>query len=156
MQVLDIEDLSSSRWSSIEDIEARERGEMTKGREVIRIVDDDAGDTSTASTSANTGSAGGGSGGMHKLLLCDAAGTRVYAFELSSVTGVGLGMGIGAKLLLKDVGVARGVVMIEGDKVEVLGGKVESLQRVWNEGRKERLRGAIQAPGAGEGEMDVS
>src|SRR5690242_16965668 len=35
-QVLDIEDIGQSRWSQVEAIEARERGEMTKGREIVR------------------------------------------------------------------------------------------------------------------------
>lgn len=146
VQVLDIEDLSSSRWSQIEAIEARERGEMTKGREVVRIAEEDG----TSISSSDTATGGASAGGMHKLLLCDAAGTRVYGFELSSVPGIGLGMGIGAKILLKDVGVARGVVLLEGRTVEVLGGKVEALQRIWSVGRKERLRAAVQGPGAGE------
>lgn len=155
VQVLDIEDLTASRWSQIELIEARERGEMTKGREVVRIVEEEGGSSTTSTTSGMT-TAGAGAGGMHKLLLVDAAGTRVYGFELSPVPGIGLGMGIGAKVLLKDVAVARGVLLLEGRTVEVLGGKVEALQKVWGEGRKERLRGAVQAPtAAGSGGEDV-
>jgi RecQ-mediated genome instability protein 1 len=38
VQVLDIEDIGRSRWSQVEALEAQERGETTKGREVIRVL----------------------------------------------------------------------------------------------------------------------
>ena len=38
LQVLGVEDLSRSRWSQLEDIEAAERGETTKGREIVRVL----------------------------------------------------------------------------------------------------------------------
>ncbi|KAK1038711.1 hypothetical protein LTR33_016063, partial [Friedmanniomyces endolithicus] len=48
VQVLDIEDIGRSRWSQVEALEAVERGETTKGREVIRVVPEESGPDSTA------------------------------------------------------------------------------------------------------------
>lgn len=142
VQVLDVQDVSSSRWSQIEALEARERGEGMKGREVIRVTDEDP--STTSSTTADSG----GGGATHKLLLQDAAGHTAHAFEVTAVKGVGVGMAVGCKMLLRGLVVGRGVVLLEGGKCEVLGGKVEVLWEKWKEGRKERLRGGI---GGGEG-----
>ena len=146
VQVLDIEDLGHSRWSQVEALEAQERGETSKGREVIRVVEEDDGtnpDQSTTSTSTS-------SGGPHKLLVQDAEGTKAYAFEMEPVTGVGVGqMCIGAKLVLREVVVARGVVMLEGKGVEVLGGKVEGWERKWRGERKGTLKRMAGLGGGG-------
>lgn len=80
------------------------------------------------------------SAGPHKLLLQDARGTKAYALELRSVQGVDVSLAIGAKLVLTDVSVARGVVMLEPKCVEVLGGKVEAWDRKWREERKKVLK----------------
>lgn len=134
VQVLNIEDIGRSRWSQLEAIEAAERGETTKGREVIRVV---AGEDGLSEPEAGTEKGGG----PHKLLLQDARGMKVYGFEMKPVEGVGLGTtGIGMKMVLRDVVVARGVVLLEPVGVVVLGGKIEGLHRVWKEGRKKALR----------------
>ena len=138
VQVLDVEDLTRSRWSQVEALEATERGETTKGREVIRVVPGEEG------LSEENGGAEGGKG-QHKLLLQDANGTRVYGFELSAVEGVGLGMSIGTKLVLREAVVARGVVLLEPGTVTVLGGKIEVLHTQWKEGRKQALKEAMGA-----------
>lgn len=142
VQVLDIEDVGRSRWSQVEALEAQERGETTKGREVVRVLPaEDGGDAAAAA--ADVISAGGGqasSAGPHKLLLQDAKGTKVYGFEVKGVQGVGIGMAIGAKLVLRDVTVARGVVLLEPRCVEVLGGKVDAWDRKWKEERKKVLK----------------
>lgn len=98
VQVLDIQDISTSKWSQIEAIERVERGEEIRGREVIRNVpgsnDEDA--TSgeqerprtnqpSSSTVPQTGNSRKGSSGPHKILLQDSAGTKVWAFELSRI-----------------------------------------------------------------------
>ena len=137
MQVLAVEDMSKSRWEQIEAIEALERGEGTKGREIIRVAA--AEDEGGAEAAVQTG------GGPHKLLLQDAAGRRVYGIELKGLEGVGLGMSIGCKVVLKNVLVARGVVLLEPATVTVLGGKIEELHKVWKEGRKAELKAAIEA-----------
>lgn len=132
VQVLDVEDVGRSRWAQVEALEARARGEGTRGREVVQLAaeDEDGG-----------GGGRGEGGGPHKVLLVDAAGTRVWGFELVAVEGVGVGkMGIGAKLVLRDVVVARGVVLLEPRSVTCLGGKVEGLDKAWREGRVERLK----------------
>jgi RecQ-mediated genome instability protein 1 len=69
---------------------------------------------------------------------------RVYAFVMESVEGIGGGMAMGAKFVLRDVLVARGVVMLEVASCTVLGGKIEEVDRKWREGRKESLRVAIE------------
>lgn len=134
MQVLSIEDIGRSRWSQVEAIESAERGEGTKGREVIRVVP---GEEGLSDPEAEGGR------GPHKLLVEDGRGVRVWAFEMSAVDGVGLGMGIGCKMVLRGCGVARGVVMLEAGKVSVLGGKVEEWNSAWKEGRKEMLKRGI-------------
>lgn len=132
VQVLDIEDIGRSRWSQIEALEAQERGETTKGREVVRVVPEE----------GNAEAAGGESksAGPHKLLLQDAKGTKVYGLELRNVQGVDVSMSIGAKLVMRDVSVARGVVMLEPRCVEVLGGKVDAWDKKWREERKRVLK----------------
>jgi RecQ-mediated genome instability protein 1 len=64
----------------------------------------------------------------------------VYGFEIESVVGVGPSMAIGAKLVLRDFVVARGVVMLEPRSVEVLGGKVEVWDKKWREEKKKVLK----------------
>ncbi|MCJ1285071.1 hypothetical protein MMC26_004409 [Xylographa opegraphella] len=137
VQVLDIEDMSKSRWEQIEAIEALERGEGTKGREIVRVV--------AAVEGSDDLVAAGRAGGPHKLLLQDARGVRVYGIELKEVEGVGLVMSIGCKLVLRGVSVARGVVLLEPRTATLLGGKIDALHEGWREGRKTSLKAAIEA-----------
>ena len=137
VQVLAIDDMSKSRWEQIEAIEALERGEGTKGREIIRVVPTE--DEDNANTSVQKG------GGPHKLLLQDAHGSRVYGIELKQIESVGLGMNIGSKLVLKDVLVARGVLLLEPKTTSMLGGKIENLHKAWKTNRKADLKAAIEA-----------
>ena len=137
-----MEDIGRSRWSQVEALEAQERGETTKGREVVRVLPAEDGGEAAA---VGGGSAAGGGGqsasaGPHKLLLQDARGTKVYGLEVRGVQGVSVGMSIGAKLVLRDFEVARGVVLLEPRCVEVLGGKVDAWDRKWREERKKVLK----------------
>lgn len=91
---------------------------------------------------------GAGIAGPFKLLLQDARGTRVYAFELGRVEGLA-GLDVGGKLVLRGCEVARGVVLLDSRVCVVLGGKIEALSEAWKKGRKERLKVAVVA-GAGE------
>lgn len=129
--------MSKSRWEQIEAIEALERGEGTKGREIIRVTATE--DDDSAGANVQKG------GGPHKLSLQDAAGRRVYGIELRSLEGVGLGMSIGCKMVLKNALVARGVVLLEPATTTVLGGKIEELHKAWKDGRKAELKAAIEA-----------
>lgn len=137
VQVLEIEDVGRSRWNQVEAIESAERGETTKGREVVRVVPNEDGGDAVEANGAGTG--------PFKLLLQDVKGMRVYAFELETVEGVNASMAIGTKLVLRNVLVARGVVMMQAGTVMVLGGKIEGMEKMWREGRKERLRAGIDA-----------
>lgn len=142
--MLHVEDITRSKWSQVEELEAQERGEMTKGREVIRVVPgQQEGENTFAASDSDM------KGGMHKVLLQDARGGKVWGIELERVKGVGLGMAIGTKVLLKAVTVARGVVLLEPAGCEVLGGKVDAWEKEWRKGRKERLRSEL---GVGERE----
>ena len=137
-----MEDIGRSRWSQVEALEAQERGETTKGREVVRVLPAEDGGEAAA---VGGGSAAGGGGqsasaGPHKLLLQDARGTKVYGLEVRGVQGVSVGMSIGAKLVLRDFEVARGVILLEPKCVEVLGGKVDAWDRKWREERKKVLK----------------
>ncbi len=136
VQVLAVEDMSKSRWEQIEAIEALERGEGTKGREIIRVAAPEEGDDAGGDVQKG--------GGPHKLLLQDATGRRAYGIELKALEGVGLGMSIGCKLVLKSAVVARGVVLLEPRTTMVLGGKIDALHKAWRAGRKEELKKAIE------------
>lgn len=137
VQVLAVEDMSKSRWEQIEAIEALERGEGTKGREIIRVAATDEDDSAGATVQKG--------GGPHKLLLQDAAGKRLYGIEFKGLEGVGLGMSIGCKMVLRNALVARGVVLLEPATAMVSGGKIEELHKAWKEGRKAELKAAIEA-----------
>lgn len=136
-QVLAVEDMSKSRWEQIEAIEALERGEGTKGREIIRVVPSD--DSGNADSGVQKG------GGPHKLLLQDVHGNRVYAIELKGVEGIGLGMNIGCKVVLKHPVVARGALLLEPGTTTMIGGKIQALHKAWKENRKAELKAAIEA-----------
>ena len=139
MQVLSVEDMSKSRWEQIEAMEALERGEGTKGREIIRVVAVEDGTDDPVAAGLTKG------GGPHKLLLQDSRGEKMYGIELKSMEGVGLGMSIGSKIILRGVTVARAVVLLEPRTAVLLGGKIEGLHKQWREGRKDELRKAIKA-----------
>ncbi len=143
VQVLDIEDIGRSRWSQVEALEAVERGETTKGREVIRVVPEESGPDSTAVADEAKSS------GPHKLLLQDASGAQAYAMELLPLKGVGVQMSVGGKLVLRDFTVARGLILLEPRNVEVLGGKVEAWDKKWREERKQRLKAKAGIGGEG-------
>lgn len=181
VQVLDIVDTSTSKYTQIEAIERVERGEEVRGREVIRnvaVTDDDGDDSIQGGRTQRTGhrpsgnaSAVGnntkkGSTGPHKLLLQDAAGTKVWAFELTRVDRITIintgpaapgatiqtqveGMQIGCKLLLKNgTTVRRGLVMLTPANTTVMGGKVEVWDKKWREGRKTKLQQDLEAENA--------
>jgi len=139
-QVLDVEDIGHSRWSQVESIEAQERGEMTKGREIVRVVEQENEGTAEAAAPMQ-------SKGPFKLLLQDAKGLKIYAMDLRGIDGLNTNMAMGAKLVLRNVDVRRGVVMLEPSNVQMLGGKLEALDKAWKEGRKERLMAAAKVTG---------
>ncbi|KAI5306270.1 hypothetical protein KEM56_001620 [Ascosphaera pollenicola] len=172
VQLLDIEDIGRSAWSQVEKIEMVERGEMTRGREVIRtlnrdengeIVNDDAAAAATAAASSSSRGNGSNSGhargnainsnnqsestGPHRLTLQDAAGTLLPAIELLPIPDLaidGSNMKIGMKLILKNVTVARGLALLEPGNTTVLGGKLEEQDKTWRSRRKERLLQKLQ------------
>lgn len=137
-QVLDIEDIGHSRWSQVEAIEAQERGETTKGREIVRVVEQE-------NEAAAEAGAPIQSKGPFKLLLQDAKALKIYAIDLKGIDKLNTNMTIGTKLLLRDIDVRRGVIMLEPGNVQVLGGKIEALDKAWKDGRKERLKAAAHA-----------
>jgi RecQ-mediated genome instability protein 1 len=139
-QVLDIEDIGQSRWSQVEAIEARERGEMTKGREIVRVIEPEDDDSSEPAAPAQ-------SRGPFKLLLQDAKGAQIYALDLRGTEGINTNMSMGAKLLLRNIEVRRAVLMLEPGNVQTLGGKLEALDKAWKAGRKDRLINAAKAGG---------
>jgi RecQ-mediated genome instability protein 1 len=82
--------------------------------------------------------------GPFKLLLQDAKGLKIYAMDLRGIDGLNTNMAMGAKLVLRNIDVRRGVVMLEPSNVQMLGGKLEALDKAWKEGRKERLMTAAR------------
>lgn len=142
VQVLDIEDIGTSLWSQIEAIERVERGEAIRGREIVRTIAVGEDAEATENNRANgAASASGNSGyGPHRLILQDAAGTLAVGVEMQRIDGIALEkLAIGAKLLLRNPSVARGMVLLSPGSVTLLGGKIEALDKPWREGRKARL-----------------
>jgi RecQ-mediated genome instability protein 1 len=148
LQVLDIEDIGTSKWSQIEAIERVERGEEVRGREVIRTLPAEAGEGPGDNPAPNAASGLGKSSGPHKYLLQDAKGTKAVAFEKVRIPKLGLsddGVSIGMKVLLKTgTTVRRGVLMLVPENVTILGGRVETWDKSWREGRKERLKRGVE------------
>lgn len=142
VQVLDIENLSLSVWEQVEELEAIDRGERTRGREVIRVEAEDDGQQ-------ENGHAGevraAGRNATHRLVVQDCRGTKVFALELKRMEGVGVGKtNIGEKMLLKaGTVVARGTILLEPKQCVLLGGKVEAWQKTWVEGRLARLKESV-------------
>jgi RecQ-mediated genome instability protein 1 len=162
VQVLDIEDIGTSLWSQVEAIERVERGETLKGKEIIRTVnigddEDDNNSDNNVTTDADNSSGNNNSGpsgrnvnadlgmpgpsrGPHRLVLQDAAGTKAVAIELKPVEGIAIGkLPIGAKLLLRDAIIGRGMVLLTPESVAILGGKIEPMDAAWRKSRKESL-----------------
>ncbi|UKZ87385.1 uncharacterized protein TrAFT101_003192 [Trichoderma asperellum] len=159
-QVIDIENLSLSRWEQVEELEAIERGERTRGRQVIRVVPPEDGETDADGSSAAQNQASsrpaaapsapattGGANAVHRLVLQDRQGKRVFAVELKRINGIGIGKThIGEKILLKTGAfVARGTVLLTPETCTLLGGKVDAWHETWMEGRLARLKESVGA-----------
>lgn len=165
VQVVDVENLSLSRWEQVEELEAVARGERTRGREVVRVTDDDdenairaAGTQSrgggaatqqatTTTTAVAAAAAGAAKNAVHRLVLQDCKGKTVYAMEMRRIDRIGVGRtNIGEKMLLRaGTVVARGSVLLTPDKTVFLGGKVDAWHDAWMNGRLERLKAAVGA-----------
>ncbi|OAQ97656.1 hypothetical protein LLEC1_06996, partial [Akanthomyces lecanii] len=131
------------------------RGERTRGREVVRVADDE-GDGENAIRAAGTQSRGGGQAAtgpaaaknaVHRLALQDCKGKTVYAVEMKRMDRIGVGRtNIGEKMLLRaGTVVARGSVLLTPDRTVFLGGKVEAWHDAWMNGRLARLKAAVGA-----------
>lgn len=152
-QVIDIENLSRSRWEQLDELEAIERGEQTRGREVIRLpVNNDGGGDEPAATKApgataqnQAEAAVSAKNATHRLVLQDAKGQKVYGLELVRVPDIAIGtLNIGAKILLKKgTVVARGALLMDPQSTQILGGKIEAWQKAWLDGRLARLKEAV-------------
>lgn len=144
VQVVDIEDLAKSRWEQVEELEAIERGEQTRGREMVRLPTDgaDAEEAQDGSDDRSGPRATGPRGGAaqpgsaqaasnkatHRLILQDCKGQKVYGIELSRIPRIAIGtLNIGEKILLRRGAlVARGAVLLEPTTCHILGGKVDA------------------------------
>lgn len=150
VQVLDIEDIGTSLWSQVEAIERVERGEAIRGREIVRTVavgeDPEAAENNSTNNGATANASGSSGHGPHRLILQDAAGTKAVAIEMQRIEGITLDkLAIGSKMVLRNATVARGMVLLNPGCTELLGGKIEALDRPWREGRKTRLLERITA-----------
>ncbi|KAI0506356.1 RecQ mediated genome instability protein Rmi1 [Xylaria bambusicola] len=167
VQVLDIENLSKSKWEQVEELEAIARGEQTRGREIIRLptgneedefsLDGQATQTTNngversglrgaSAASVNTANAATKSS-THRLILQDCKGQKLYGLELKRIDKIGIGsLNIGEKIMLRRGAIlARGTVLFDTTTCTILGGKVEAWQKDWIEGRLTRLREAVGA-----------
>lgn len=156
VQVLDVQDVGRSRWEQVQALESERKGETVKGREVIRVVplepqqQQEAGATPATQrpTQGAHATASPDAKGPFKLLLQDWKGNTAWGFELRKVERVALppAMSIGCKMLLRrGTKVARGTILLEPATVMVFGGKIESLDKAWREGREQRLRDEVEA-----------
>jgi RecQ-mediated genome instability protein 1 len=164
VQVLDIENLSKSKWEQVEELEAIARGEQTRGREIIRLPTSNEEDEYAVDGLATPYTANGserpglqGRGGLttstntnntvskastHRLVLQDCKGQKLYGLELNRIDRISIGsLNIGEKIILRrGTMVARGTLLLEPATCTILGGKVEAWQKSWVEGRLARLR----------------
>jgi RecQ-mediated genome instability protein 1 len=144
VQVLDIEDIGTSLWAQVEKIEQVERGETIRGREIVRSVNVD-GDSENNVDNNTTASGNTVGHGPHRLVLQDSVGNKAVALELKDIPGIALDkISIGAKLVLKNTIVGRGMILLTPDTVTLLGGKIEAMDTLWRQKRKERLLEKIQ------------
>ena len=164
VQILDLENITRSRWEQVEELEAIERGEQTRGREIIRIRDqeddpenEENNGVSTASTAPPSATAAqqqqqqqASKNATHKLVVQDCNGHKMYALELKRIDRIGIGLThIGEKMLLgRNTKVARGMILLEPGSCTLLGGKVDVWHKAWTEGRLARLREAVGAQDA--------
>lgn len=160
VQVVDVENLSKSRWEQVEELEAVERGELTRGREVVRLPvastnsNDDGDEQQQQQSTAiqGVGAAGSSSSSSnaknatHRLVVQDCKGQKVYALELTRIPKIGIGtLNIGEKILLKKgTIIARGMILLEPATCQILGGKVEAWHKAWVEGRLARLKESVE------------
>ncbi|OAA49615.1 hypothetical protein NOR_01538 [Metarhizium rileyi] len=153
VQVVDVENLNLSRWDQIEKMEAVERGESTRGREVIRVADEEVAGAERETPTGGTGTRGviaASRKATHRLVLQDCEGTMLYAVELKRIDGVGVGKtSIGCKAVLRSgTVVSRGTVLLTTENCVFLGGKIDAWHDAWMSGRKARLK---EAAGVGDG-----
>ncbi|KAK7210468.1 hypothetical protein V2G26_017646 [Clonostachys chloroleuca] len=129
------------RWEQIEELDSIEKGERTRGREIIRVTADQDGSGGEPQQQQRATP----SNATHRLVLQDRSGKKVYGLELRRVPQIGVGKTkIGEKLILKaGTRVARGSVMLTPETCQVLGGKVEAWHKTWTESRIARLKEAI-------------
>ena len=137
LQVLEVYDIGKSKWEQIEAIEAIERGEKTKGREIIRDIPEpnDEGGDAFGEAMRNQKSSG-----PHKLLLQDWKGQSLYGMEVSPVPKVGITMSIGCKIVVRNLVLARGVAMLDAGNTTVVGGEIRELNERWGRERKKMLK----------------
>ncbi|KAL2873704.1 hypothetical protein SGCOL_011105 [Colletotrichum sp. CLE4] len=156
-QVLDVENLSLSRWEQVEELEAVARGEQTTGRRVVRLAAAEEPEYDNIDDGGSGSAVGAGRApqqqqqqqrrnATHRLVLQDFKGNKIYALELRRIDKIGIGsMNIGEKVMLKKgTVVARGTVLLEPEKCVMLGGKVDAWQKAWVEGRMARLKEAVE------------
>lgn len=151
VQVLDVEDLTVSRWEQVLQLEAVARGERTRGREVVRVtIDDDdekARDEDGGGAFARTSreGLGGNTASCHRLVLQDCKGKKIFGLEIKRIDRVGVGVtSIGEKLLLRSgTMVARGVVLLQPETCEILGGRLETWHKAWVDRQLARLKEAM-------------
>ncbi|KAI1660398.1 hypothetical protein F4813DRAFT_349806 [Daldinia decipiens] len=162
VQVLDIDNLSKSKWDQVEELEAIARGEQTRGREIIRLPTGNEEDEEDGAVSQNALAATGRNAAVnanvanaaaaarnatHRLVIQDCKGQKVHGLELKRIDRIGISsLNIGEKMILKrGTTVARGIVLLEPATCVVLGGKIEAWHRAWVDGRLTRLREAVGA-----------
>ncbi|KAK4166538.1 hypothetical protein QBC43DRAFT_312884 [Cladorrhinum sp. PSN259] len=142
VQVLDIENLSKSRWEQVEELESLSRGESKRGREIIRVVndDDDDGDANGVDRGQTQGTQFPTQQGQHqqqgqqaqrgeqqqqqqqanqknathKLLFQDPKGQKIYGIEVRRVEKIGVGVVGGMTCIGEKMLLKKGMTVARG------------------------------------------
>lgn len=137
LQIVSVQDIGLSRIQQLERLTEFESGEYEDSKRIQRYAGDEGdegeGHREEMSLDAPVGK------GMCKLVVEDAQGLSAYAVEDQPVTGVRVGIALGAKMRVRDVQVLRGMLFLTPASVELLGGQIDA----WNVDRLKRLRQEI-------------
>ncbi|KAF1812492.1 hypothetical protein P152DRAFT_341288 [Eremomyces bilateralis CBS 781.70] len=151
LQIAWVEDIGKSKWSQLTEWEQAKRDE---GREkVVGLADADSDDAAEATHPANAIGQGRSQAlapkGPFKLHLHDAQNppAQVHGVTVGPIEGINVDVPMGGKILVKDVVVARGVMLLDSSNTTLLGGKVHALATKYKEGRIDYLRRHLEGDG---------
>lgn len=130
VQVVDIENLARSRWEQVEELEALERGEGTRGREIIRLPAPGQGDDTSNATDLGVEEGGGaesqGHGAQDRRAVSRAASGGGGGGSNAAASSGGRGKKATHRLVLQDYA-GRTVYALELKRVDRIGVSVTGI-----------------------------